>query len=1393
MEKQKLLKKKRKAIEDKNEAGLCSACTDLANFYMKEERFNEAIKEFEILGQVYKKQKKMLDYATVNRGIGEAYMLMTNYEKAIEYQKIYLGLSKDQENKLEEQRALATLGYTYLTKYIADKQNKNDLIMAHKYTMKSLEVCESLIDLKKYDLVDMTARLYNNLGIIHEYQGHHDKSKELFNKAIVLCKTNDVYESLHQAYNSFASLLERRGEYNSAIQNFNLAIETAKKLKDKVSALYDCLVSKATILLKLGDLQAAKKSLHKAYKLKLSAKTKEEVGKKLKTVVKLYRKEKEMVSNSYSNVELQKFYEKMGDGFSEMNCYDKALEYYHKMLELAEITKTNLSSCYYSIAATYRDDEQYDKAVEFFEKEYALCDFKKGLDTLCEIADTKESGGSPSSEIIKVYERAIQRCKEANSQREEGRMLGRLISYLERSGISERLNEFKRRFDESGFESSDSEDPLTNQESNSEGDISLDNLTDDSENSETESPSKKRRNKTFQVKRNLRGETQLHTACISGKLNVVSHLLEQGHPVNIRDNGGWLPLHDACISGHYDVVELLLDKGASVNDRGGTHCNGTTPLHDAAVNGHLKIMELLLDRGASALAKTDEGETPYHYLKKSSLELQFDEEQKTMCERLLKRMSTILDKAGQSKEINTNIRNKAFVSGQTEPRRRSAPDVIEDRDSVRERRSSNSRRRIESSSSEDEIVFSPAKRTQPKTPATNEYKMVMDSLRKKPCDVPSFSKTENITSKRSAYVMDEENRDEDWLEDDMKDMRTNKKRKMGFSDALISSSKTRGDGQPLKRFNSFESVSSKSSKSSNRSMAKSPDKRKRLSSNEANRSERADEISRNVEDFNEQTVFDTHVIDYDSENDFAEPQDTRRKQQSSLLDAGFMRSRTSSELPKRKGSLSQKRSLQPKITHFGSTTPTKMSQRSSHRTSTSPKNWTQPSPSKSLLMDDDPMLALDVNIEGRSFRVTTRMSMKDTLTVKWLALEASRRYAKKEYVEPVLELKTKSGAELVDDDTIGTLFITDCQVVEVVAKVLKWNLPPIQERYKEACSDMNTKPLDVICSKLDTLTISLDMKNAGLHPASMAPLCKSLLRESRLLELDLSNNFLSLDCVKLLAASLQTLENLTKMNLSCTNLHTEEIRYLSNTFSNSPVNILTKMYSLNLSENFIGDESFQDIATITRHLSLKELDLSFLNFTEDVFKKSYNRNSSLSLANIEQLNLSGNGFGNAAFSEILSQVNGNRLSSLDVGNNKATEGLATLLIDCLNKSASRFNFECLNLSWCPVTDTEVFSLLRYCDNLKTLNLSYTNITSLTLRRILETKFVKNVILLGCPHIDKYFEDIDDLWTLNDYFNERKTIKITCDQDKFTTLIKLWKAKYCDKVTIDTIGNLLILK
>lgn len=76
------------------------------------------------------------------------------------------------------------------------------------------------------------------------------------------------------------------------------------------------------------------------------------------------------------------------------------------------------------------------------------------------------------------------------------------------------------------------------------------------------------------MKKNAKGETQLHTACINGNYDVAQQLIERGHSIHVRDNCGWLPLHEACNHGHLDIVKLLVEKGASINDRGGFKCDG---------------------------------------------------------------------------------------------------------------------------------------------------------------------------------------------------------------------------------------------------------------------------------------------------------------------------------------------------------------------------------------------------------------------------------------------------------------------------------------------------------------------------------------------------------------------------------------------------------------------------------------------------------------------------------------------------------------------------------------------------------------------------------------------------------------------------------------------------
>ncbi|XP_041118782.1 BRCA1-associated RING domain protein 1 [Polyodon spathula] len=98
------------------------------------------------------------------------------------------------------------------------------------------------------------------------------------------------------------------------------------------------------------------------------------------------------------------------------------------------------------------------------------------------------------------------------------------------------------------------------------------------------------------TKKNHKGETLLHLACIKGDVSSVEQLLESGADPNLKDHAGWTPLHEACNHGHVKVVELLLQQGALLNTTG---YQNESPLHDAVKNGHAGIVELLLRNGAS--------------------------------------------------------------------------------------------------------------------------------------------------------------------------------------------------------------------------------------------------------------------------------------------------------------------------------------------------------------------------------------------------------------------------------------------------------------------------------------------------------------------------------------------------------------------------------------------------------------------------------------------------------------------------------------------------------------------------------------------------------------------------------------------------------------------------
>ncbi|XP_076034385.1 BRCA1-associated RING domain protein 1-like [Oratosquilla oratoria] len=119
-------------------------------------------------------------------------------------------------------------------------------------------------------------------------------------------------------------------------------------------------------------------------------------------------------------------------------------------------------------------------------------------------------------------------------------------------------------------------------------------------------------------KRNAKGETSLHVACIKGDVEKVRSLLVNGANPNCKDNANWTPLHEACSHGFESIARLLLKNGALVDVPG----NGNdTPLHDAVTNNNLDIVKLLRTYGAK-----DDIRNLYGYTARALASRSFDPE-----------------------------------------------------------------------------------------------------------------------------------------------------------------------------------------------------------------------------------------------------------------------------------------------------------------------------------------------------------------------------------------------------------------------------------------------------------------------------------------------------------------------------------------------------------------------------------------------------------------------------------------------------------------------------------------------------------------------------------------------------------------------------------------------
>lgn len=312
-----------------------------------------------------------------------------------------------------------------------------------------------------------------------------------------------------------------------------------------------------------------------------------------------------ITTDSEDLVERKKLYEKLGDGACKLRNFNSAIGYYKKMLEAAEKNGDNghqLVPVYVSLYQTYKDMGEYNLALDFMKKEYELSKDvpAEKFSTLLGIAETESLAGKDFWAVDSTYEEAKRVAQTMSNKKKEKRVILKQLELREKHGMSTLADIMREELKSSEFDALDfGDDEDSNDGMNAESseevntpdvgdDICLDELSDSaSEHEDDERTPVVSANQTrtlrkrgfFSVKKNEKGESQLHRACIAGNLAMARRLIDQGHPVNVRDHAGWLPLHEASNHGFKEIVELLLDHGALINDKGGTGCEGISILN----------------------------------------------------------------------------------------------------------------------------------------------------------------------------------------------------------------------------------------------------------------------------------------------------------------------------------------------------------------------------------------------------------------------------------------------------------------------------------------------------------------------------------------------------------------------------------------------------------------------------------------------------------------------------------------------------------------------------------------------------------------------------------------------------------------------------------------------
>ena len=562
-----------------------------------------------------------LDLFLAIRMVGEVYVEKGEYSKGLKYNEEYLQRSRDLQDAVLEQRALANLGWTYYTMAISDQEMFSQALLYFKKSLKAVGKI-SPNTLSRKELSEMRGRAEENIGKTFFVLGEKDLAGKHFVEAEGLFRDNRLWSDLLRLTDSRANqILESatNSDLATALVQANKALEAAQKIGHGHEAEVEALCTIFKVYLLQREFHEARKRLSEARNLK-AGDMKSFIDNNLKMMIVI----DECLDNIHTvqGVTSHCHFEKIADtlikyessGEERNKVLEISIEYYKKAFKQASDkgNTESLSSLNNSIAKTYEDIQDHDRALEYFEKQLEL-DRDKPKDyciALSNTSMTKELLKRSYDEVMELKENWLEVATRSQLRGQQCEALQEMLRYQRDNNRLDELRRTEARIEELGVALSDRE------MSCSQGSDVSDKFPDvDLDREEEVRIDQKRiakRTPAEFTKTNNKGEYPLHLQLQrANQKNKIISMIERGHPLEVKDNAGWSPLGEATGQMNIEYVKILVEAGANINQ---SNNNGETPLLVAAMRGWLDGIEYLLDQRAKVDIKSTRGETCLTFL-----------------------------------------------------------------------------------------------------------------------------------------------------------------------------------------------------------------------------------------------------------------------------------------------------------------------------------------------------------------------------------------------------------------------------------------------------------------------------------------------------------------------------------------------------------------------------------------------------------------------------------------------------------------------------------------------------------------------------------------------------------------------------------------------------------